>query len=198
MQDEIGIKIISEDVEVSDPNAVINKKLRDYFDGKIVRNDLTKRLRQGVNVPVYVLEYLLGQYCSSDDEEIITQGMENVKRILADNFVRPDEALKILSALRERARLNIDSELERYILAEYGEEPFPYVWTEQDLSERIRGLISARDHGEFIISRIPLKIQRLRDRCDGLQNELFDLTKLYYSQRGSFPKRFDYLYVVAG
>jgi len=83
-------------------NSEINKKLRVYFDGKIVRKDLTKKIRQGANVPVYVLEYLLGQYCGSDDEEIITDGMANVKRILAENFMRPDEAQKILSVLRER------------------------------------------------------------------------------------------------
>lgn len=80
----------------------IRKKLRRCFDGRIVRKDLTKKIKEGANVPVYVLEFLLGQYCSSDDEEVIRQGVENVKRILADNFVRPDEAQKILSMLRSR------------------------------------------------------------------------------------------------
>lgn len=77
-------------------------KLRAAFDGKIVRKDLTKKIKEGANVPVYVLEFLLGQYCSSDEEEIIEAGVEKVKRILADNFVRPDEAQKILSVLRSR------------------------------------------------------------------------------------------------
>lgn len=81
---------------------VIKKKLRTYFDGRIVRKDLTKKIKEGANVPVYVLEFLLGQYCSSDDEAIIQTGVEHVKRILADNFVRPDEAQKILSMLRQR------------------------------------------------------------------------------------------------
>ena len=81
---------------------IIKGKLRQYFDGKIVRKDLTKKIKEGANVPVYVLEFLLGQYCSSDDEEIIEKGVQNVKRILADNFVRPDEAQKILSKLRSR------------------------------------------------------------------------------------------------
>ena len=80
----------------------IKMKLREQFDGKIVRKDLTKKIKEGANVPVYVLEFLLGQYCSSDDPEVIEQGVENVKRILADNFVRPDEAQKILSVLRQR------------------------------------------------------------------------------------------------
>ena len=80
----------------------IKEKLRQNFDGKIVRKDLTKKIKEGANVPVYVLEFLLGQYCSSYDEAIIEKGVQNVKRILADNFVRPDEAQKILSQLRKK------------------------------------------------------------------------------------------------
>ena len=80
----------------------IKGKLRQYFDGKIVRKDLTKKIKEGANVPVYVLEFLLGQYCSSDDEEVIEDGVQKVKRILADNFVRPDEAQKILTRLRQK------------------------------------------------------------------------------------------------
>ena len=79
---------------------VIKNKLRQTFDGKIVRKDLTKKIKEGANVPVYVLEFLLGQYCCSDDDAIIEKGVQNVKRILADNFVRPDEAQKILAKLR--------------------------------------------------------------------------------------------------
>lgn len=81
---------------------IIKDKLRQNFDGKIVRKDLTKKIKEGANVPVYVLEFLLGQYCSSDDDEVIEQGVQNVKRILADNFVRPDEAQKVLSRLRSQ------------------------------------------------------------------------------------------------
>ena len=88
--------------ETGDKNVVIDQKLRQFFDGKIVRKDLTKKIKEGANVPVYVLEFLLGQYCSSDDPEVIENGVENVKRILADNYVRPDEAQKILSMLRQR------------------------------------------------------------------------------------------------
>lgn len=80
----------------------IKTKLRSNFDGKIVRKDLTKKIKEGANVPVYVLEFLLGQYCGSDDETIIEQGIEKVKKILSDNFVRPDEAQKTLSVLRSK------------------------------------------------------------------------------------------------
>lgn len=79
---------------------VIKEKLRQTFDGKIIRKDLTKKIKEGANVPVYVLEFLLGQYCCSDDDEVIEKGVQTVKRILADNFVRPDEAQKILAKLR--------------------------------------------------------------------------------------------------
>lgn len=79
----------------------IEKKLRQFFDGKIVRKDLTKLIKEGANVPVYVLEYLLGMYCSSENEEDIADGVKQVKKILADNYVRPDEAQKIISKLRE-------------------------------------------------------------------------------------------------
>ena len=94
---------MSDNLEVgASSREIIKDKLRQNFDGKIVRKDLTKKIKEGANVPVYVLEFLLGQYCSSDDEEVIEQGVQNVKRIIADNFVRPDEAQKVLSRLRSR------------------------------------------------------------------------------------------------
>ena len=92
---------------IDNPNAVLNRKLRQFFDGKIVRKDLTKSIKEGANVPVYVLEFLLGQYCSSDDPEIIEEGVKTVKKILSENFVRPDEAQKILSVLRERGSYTV-------------------------------------------------------------------------------------------
>lgn len=91
----------------ADANAVLNQKLRQVFDGKIVRKDLTKAIKEGANVPVYVLEFLLGQYCGSEDEEIVEKGVQNVKHILADNFVRPDESQKVLSLLRERGSYTV-------------------------------------------------------------------------------------------
>jgi len=93
---------MSEDIDSGSSREIIKDKLRQNFDGKIVRKDLTKKIKEGANVPVYVLEFLLGQYCSSDDDAVIEQGIENVKRILADNFVRPDEAQKVISKLRQR------------------------------------------------------------------------------------------------
>ena len=88
--------------EVKNSREILRKKLRENFDGRIVRKDLTKHIKEGANVPVYVLEFLLGQYCSSDDPEVIQKGIDNVKHILSDNYVRPDEAQKILSQLRRK------------------------------------------------------------------------------------------------
>ena len=85
----------------------INTKLYKYFSGKIVRKDLTKKIKEGANVPVYVLEYLLGMYCSSTNNEDIEEGLKTVKKILAENYVRPDEAEKIKSKLRENASYTV-------------------------------------------------------------------------------------------
>ena len=73
--------------------------LNQNFAGKVVRKDLTKLVKEGANVPTYVLEYLLGIHCASDDDTIIWQGLETVKKILAENYVRPDEAEKIKSKI---------------------------------------------------------------------------------------------------
>lgn len=79
----------------------LDQLLNKYFAGRVVRKDLTKLLKEGANVPVYVLEYLLGMYCASDDEVVIEEGLNTVKRILAENYVRPDEAEKIKSKIKE-------------------------------------------------------------------------------------------------
>lgn len=85
----------------------LSEKLIQTFPGKIVRKDLTKKIKEGANVPVYVLEYLLGMYCSSTDNAAISDGVVTVKKILADNYVRPDEAQKILAKLRENGAYTV-------------------------------------------------------------------------------------------
>lgn len=99
----------------------IQRKLRQNFDGKIVRKDLTKKIKEGANVPVYVLEFLLGQYCSSDDEEIIQSGVETVKRILSENYVRPDESEKVLSKLRQTGSMTIIDRVTVHLNLKYDE-----------------------------------------------------------------------------
>jgi len=85
----------------------LDRKLNEVFSGRVVRKDLTKMIKEGANVPVYVLEYLLGMYAATDDEENIREGLERVKKILAENFVRPDEAEKIKSKIRELGQYSI-------------------------------------------------------------------------------------------
>ncbi len=118
----------------------VSRRLRDYFDGKIVRKDLTKSIKEGANVPVYVLEFLLGQYCSSDDPTIIEEGVNNVKRILADNYVRPDEAQKILSILRERGAYTV---IERQ----------PIIFYKQDLHPVMKQIVLGHELGHHYLHR---------------------------------------------
>jgi ATP-dependent Lon protease len=85
----------------------LDRKLNDTYPGRAVRKDLTKRIREGASVPVYVLEYLLGMYCATDDAETIEEGVQRVKQILSENYVRPDEAETVKSKVRERGRFNV-------------------------------------------------------------------------------------------
>ena len=99
----------------------IQRKLRQNFNGKIVRKDLTKKIKEGANVPVYVLEFLLGQYCSSDDEDIVQSGVETVKRLLSENYVRPDESEKVLSKLRQTGSMTIIDRVSVHLNLKYDE-----------------------------------------------------------------------------
>lgn len=96
---------MTSEVQVMDSS--LDDLLNRHFPGKVVRKDLTKLVKEGANVPVYVLEYLLGSYCSSNDDAIIAEGLRTVKRILAENYVRPDEAEKVKSTIRERGSLKV-------------------------------------------------------------------------------------------
>lgn len=93
----------------------IDKKLNDCFAGKIVRKDLTKLIREGANVPVYVLEYLLGMYCASADEDDIRYGVDKVKRVLAENYVRPDEAERVKAKIRENGSFKIIDKISAHL-----------------------------------------------------------------------------------
>ncbi|MDA1166188.1 MAG: protease Lon-related BREX system protein BrxL [Planctomycetota bacterium] len=93
--------------ENDETDTSLDELLNQHFAGKVVRKDLTKLVKEGANVPVYVLEYLLGSYCASNDEEVIRDGLVTVKKILAENYVRPDEAEKVKSTIRERGSLKV-------------------------------------------------------------------------------------------
>ena len=87
--------------------ALLDQLLNDHFPGKIVRKDLTKMIKEGANVPIFVLEYLLGNYCASTDAQVVEQGMQTVKKILSENFVRLDEAEKVKSMIREKGSYKV-------------------------------------------------------------------------------------------
>jgi ATP-dependent Lon protease len=91
--------------EISTNN--LDTMLNQHFAGRVVRKDLTKLVKEGANVPVYVLEYLLGMYCASDDEQVIEDGLQTVKNILTENYVRPDEAEKVKSKIKELGNYKI-------------------------------------------------------------------------------------------
>jgi ATP-dependent Lon protease len=94
-------------MEQVDVNYELDKKLNETFAGRVVRKDLTKLIKEGANVPIYVLEYLLGMYAATDDEKSINEGVNRVKKILSENYVRPDEAEKIKSRIRELGQYSI-------------------------------------------------------------------------------------------
>src|SRR6056297_2770924 len=94
-------------MDAATSTADLDVKLNDHFPGRVVRKDLTTRLKEGANVPVYVLEYLLGTYCATDDPEAIEEGVKRVKAILTENYVRPDEAEKVKSRIKEKGRFRI-------------------------------------------------------------------------------------------
>ena len=89
----------------------LDKKAFELFSGRVVPKGATKKIKNSANVPTYVLEYLLGTYCTSDDEKEIEEGIEQVKRILSDNYVRPDEAEKIKAKIKENGNHTVIDKL---------------------------------------------------------------------------------------
>ena len=151
----------------------LNNLLKEAFSGKIVRKDLTKKIKEGANVPVYVLEYLLGMYCATDDEASIEAGVSRVKNILADNFVRPDEAEKIKSKIREmgsytvidkvEAKLDPDSDTYRAIFSNLN---LKNVIVSDSYIKQFEKLLSG---GIWCIIR--MNYNRLEDRYDEFDND---------------------------
>ena len=85
----------------------LDRKIIEHFPGKIVRKDLTSLMKRGAGIPTYVLEYLLGMYCATDDEAAIADGMARIRKILAENYVRPEESEKIKSRIRELGQYTV-------------------------------------------------------------------------------------------
>lgn len=100
----------------------LDRKLLEHFRGFVVKKDLVRSIKVGANVPVFVLEYLIANSCSTDDEEKISQGMDNVKKILSEHYVNPEESELIKSKVRENGRhkiidkisVQLDSKKDKY------------------------------------------------------------------------------------
>jgi ATP-dependent Lon protease len=86
------------------PRDALDDKVNRVFAGKVVRKDLVRKIKVGANVPVFVLEYLLGKYCASSDEAAIQMGLQVVRDTLANNYIRPDESMKAQSKVKEKGR----------------------------------------------------------------------------------------------
>lgn len=85
----------------------LQQKIMDSFLGKVVRKDLAFLVKGGLPVPTYVLEYLLGQYCASDDEQVIEEGIEKVKTVIRNNYVNRADAEQIKGKIREKGKFRI-------------------------------------------------------------------------------------------
>src|ERR1700737_78249 len=82
----------------------LDDKVNRLFAGKVVRKDLVRKVKVGANVPVFVLEFLLGKYCASSDEIAIQMGLSVVHDTLANNYIRPDESMKAQAKVKDRGR----------------------------------------------------------------------------------------------
>ncbi len=103
--------------------AELDRKVTEVFAGKVVRKDLVRQVKVGANVPTYVLEYLLGKYCATDDPVAVEAGLRMVNNTLADSIIRPDEAMKAQSRVKERGQQSyIDKVLVRLDGAKYWAE----------------------------------------------------------------------------
>ena len=85
----------------------LDTKILEAFPGKVVRKDLTSLMKKGANVPTYVLEYLLGMYCATDDEDAIEAGLQKIRKVLSDNYVRPDQSEYVKSKIKENGQYTV-------------------------------------------------------------------------------------------
>ncbi|MCL2825004.1 MAG: ATP-dependent Lon protease, partial [Polyangiaceae bacterium] len=82
----------------------LDDKVNALFEGKVVRKDLVRKVKSGTNVPVFVLEFLLGKYCASSNEGVIQVGLDMVLNTLATNYIRADESMKAQAMVKERGK----------------------------------------------------------------------------------------------
>lgn len=146
----------------------LNEMLTEYFAGRVVRKDLTNQVKEGANVPTYVLEYLLGMYCATDDEDSVRDGMERVKNILTENFVRPDEAEKIKAKIREVGTYTVIDKIEARLDPEH--DNYKCVFSNLNLKNVVIDDNYVRKYEKLLVGGIwcilRLTYNRLEDRYD--------------------------------
>src|SRR5436309_4840285 len=91
----------------STPMDALDRLANDAFTGRVVRKDLVRQVKVGANVPVYVLEFLLGKYCATDDEFALEAGLTIVNQTLQDNFIRPDESEVAKARVKQKGQLRL-------------------------------------------------------------------------------------------
>lgn len=152
----------------------INEMLCQHFAGKVVRKDLTNQVKEGANVPTYVLEYLLGMYCATDDEDSVRDGMERVKNILADNFVRPDEAEKIKAKIREAGTYTVIDKVEARLDPDH--DNYKCVFSNLNIKNVIVDDSYIRKYEKLLVGGIwcilRLAYNRLEERNDAAYNPI--------------------------
>ena len=154
----------------------LDRKIVDAFPGKVVRKDLTALMKRGANVPTFVLEYLLGMYCSTEDPEAVEEGLGRIRKILTDNYVRPDESERIKSRIRElgvytvidKVSAKLDEYKDLYVAHFTNLEIEPFVMPPDYVREYSKILTG----GIWCIMRIEYK--RAMDEEDAFGNDAFD------------------------
>jgi len=168
----------------------LDRKVTEVFAGKVVRKDLVRQVKVGANVPTYVLEYLLGKYCATDDPVAVEAGLRMVNNTLADSIIRPDEAMKAQSRVKERGQQRyIDKVLVRLDGAKYWAEVVNFghsyihipdtfvrkyerlleggVWTQVDIEFRGEEEVGGKVRPFFITDLKPIQVAAfsLDDYC---------------------------------
>ena len=181
--------------EYPPPRDALDDKVTRVFAGKVVRKDLVRNVKVGANVPVFVLEYLLGKYCASSDEMSIQMGLDVVNGTLAENYIRPDESTRAQSRVKEQGRHEfIDKVKVRLVDSDYWAEvtnfghrnvhiPTQYV---RDYDRLLTGGIWAQvsmrfEYDEDTRGKYPFWI----DRLEPIQLATFDLQE-YRRLRAEF------------
>lgn len=164
----------------------LDQKIVDSFPGKVVRKDLTSLMKRGANVPTFVLEYLLGMYCSTDDPELVEEGITRIRRILNENYVRPDQSEVIKSKIRElgqytvidKISAHLDEENDIYVAGFSHLRIEPFVMPD----EYVRRYTKILSGGIWCILRI--EYSRLRGEDEDPLADIFDDPKPSKKRRG--------------